>query len=896
MKQICIFLIVVAATTVASCSFPGSSPDVADLRCEGQENPLGIVRDQPLLQWKMRDARRGATQTAYQVLVAATPEAAVEGKADLWDSGKVESGQSVFIPYRGKPLSTGQECFWKVRIWNQEGEHSDWSETASWEMGLLSPTDWKATWISRSRENPGRSALMRKEITLPQKGVEKARLYVTGLGSYVFYINGDRVGEDLLTPGWTDYRKRVEYQVYDVTGLLGEGNNTLGAILGNMWWSGGVGWKGGVRYSEGPLRLLAMLEVTCEDGTVETYNTDATWKWHDSPIIYDHIYHGESYDANLEIPGWDEPGFDDAAWAAAEIAPWEGSVDGPVFPPLREQMEVEAVGLTEPVPGEYVFDLGQNIVGWARLIVRGEKGDTIKLRFAELLHEDGTVAQENLRSAKATDRIICNGEELVWEPKFTYHGFQYVQVSGLRQKPELTDLAGKVIHTNEPFIGKLETNNQLINAIYKNITWGQRGNFFTVPTDCPQRDERLGWMGDAQIFAPTANFNMNLNRFWNKWMTDIADGQDSAGWVHDVSPAIVVEGPSKPGWGDACVIIPWTTYLYYGDTRIISDHYETMKKWVDYMHSKSQNLIYIWGKKGEWNGYGDWIAVEKTPSEPIGTAYFSYSAQLLSKMAAIIGREADAAFYGELSRKTAEAYQKEYWHKDSLFYPGKTQTSSLLPLAFGITPPEWREQVVKNLVDNVKAKEVHPTTGFLGTGYILPVLSKTGYHDLAYQMINQTTYPSWGYMVEKGASSIWELWNSDTEKPEGMNSRNHFALGCVGEWMWNTLAGVNICEKLPGFKRIILRPEPVGDLKSVKAEYDTNYGRLSVSWTLLQGVFSMKVTVPANSEALFIPPLIRAGAKLFENGVDAASGKVEGITPDGGNYLLAAGSYAFELK
>lgn len=896
MKKISFLLTILVILVVASCSYPGSGPNVGELQCEGQVDPLGIVRKQPLLQWKMIDSRRGASQTAYQVLVASTPEGAVEGKADLWDSGIVKSDQSVFIPYQGKPLTTGQTCYWKLRIWDQEGKVSDWSETASWEMGLLSSSDWKASWIARSKEKPGRSALMRKEISLPEQELAKARLYVTGLGNYVFYINGNRVGEDLLTPGWTDFRKRVEYQVYDVTGMLQVGNNALGAILGNMWWSGGVGWKGGVRYSEGPLQMLAMLELTFEDGTVTTFGTDTTWKWHDSPIVYDHIYHGETYDANLELPGWDEAGFDDSAWAVAEPASFGGSVDGPVFPPLREQMEVDAVSLTEPVPGEYVFDLGQNIVGWARMIVNGAKGDTITLRYAELLHEDGTVAQENLRSAKATDRIICNGEELVWEPKFTYHGFQYVQVSGLKQKPDITDLAGKVIHTDEPFTGKLETSNQLINAIYKNITWGQRGNFFTVPTDCPQRDERLGWMGDAQIFAPTANFNMNLNRFWNKWMTDIADGQDSAGWVHDVSPAIVVEGPSKPGWGDACVMIPWYTYLYYGDTRIISEHYETMKKWVDYMHAQSRNLIYIWGKKGEWNGYGDWIAVEKTPSEPIGTAYFSYSARLLSKMAAVIGKNADATYYDDLSRKIAAAYQQEYWHKDSLFYPGKTQTSSLLPLAFGITPPELKDQVVKNLVESVKAKDVHPTTGFLGTGYILPVLSSTGNHDLAYQMINQTTYPSWGYMVEKGASSIWELWNSDTERPEGMNSRNHFALGCVGEWMWNTLAGVNICEKKPGFKRIILRPEPVGDLKSVKAEYETNYGKLLVSWNVNQETFSMNVTVPANSEALFIPPVLRAGATLLENGVDVASGKVKGISTEEGNYLLSSGSYAFVLK
>jgi alpha-L-rhamnosidase len=896
MRKFLLLLVAGIAITIFSCVTQGTTPDVTGLRCEGQENPLGIDREQPMLSWKMLDSRRGAIQTACQILVAGSEELLAEGKADLWDSGIIKSDQSVFVKYKGNPLKSGQTCFWKVKIWDQEGKPSDWSETGTWEMGLLSPGDWTASWIARSKEKPGRSALIRKEISLPEKTFEKARLFVTGLGNYVFYINGTRVGEDLLTPGWTDFYKRVQYQVYDVTGLLAEGDNALGAILGNMWWSGGVGWKGGVKYSEGPLKLLAMLQLTFDDGTSLTINSDTTWRWHDSPIVYDHIYGGETYDANLEIPGWEDPGFDDSSWAFAEPASFEGIVEGPRFPPLREEMEIEPVSLSEPVPGEYVFDLGQNIVGWARLMLQGAKGDTIKLRFAELLHEDGTVAQENLRSAKATDIIICNGEDLVWEPKFTYHGFQYVQVSGLKQKPEITDLFGKVIHTSEPFIGKLETSNELINAINKNIIWGQRGNFFAVPTDCPQRDERLGWMGDAQIFAPTANFNMNLDRFWNKWMTDIADGQDTTGWVHDVSPAIVVGGPSKPGWGDACVVIPWFTWLYFGDQRIIEDNYTTMKKWVDYMVSKSENLIYIWGKKGEWNGYGDWIAVEKSPSEPIGTAYFFYSTRLLSKMAGIIGKVADSTRYADLSAKIASAYQKKYWSNDSLNYPGKTQTANLLPLAFGITPPELKERVIKNLVDNVRAKDVHPTTGFLGTGFILPILSKTGNHDLAYQMINQTNYPSWGYMLEKGASSIWELWNSDTEKPEGMNSRNHFALGCVGEWMWNTLAGVNTCEKMPGFKRIVIKPEPVGDLNKVEAEYETNYGKLLISWNVSHDNFTIKMTVPANSDALFIPPLLKQGAILKESGVEVSSGKVKGISLENGDIIVSAGTYSFELK
>ncbi len=882
---------------LASCESNQSSARLYALHCEGQENPLGIDRQQPQLQWKIRDGRRGAAQTAYQVLVASSPALLSADQGDLWDSGLRESSESVHVAYEGAPLASGQTCFWKVRIRDHAGKLTGWSDTGSWEMGLLSPADWQAAWIARSAEKPDRSVCMRKEFSLGEEGFSKARLYVTGLGNYIFYINGNRVGNDLLTPGWTDFYKRVEYQVYDVGDLLEEGVNALGAELGNMWWSGGLGWQGGVRYSEGPLKLLAQLHVTRDDGSVTVFATDTTWKWHESAVVYDHIYHGETYDANLEILDWNMPGFDDSGWAAAEPASFDGLLAAPRFPPLREQMEITPVALSEPLPGEYVFDLGQNMVGWAQLMLTGEKGDTVTLRFAELLHDDGTVAQENLRTARVTDRIICSGEPLVWEPRFTYHGFRYVQVSGLREKPAQTALIGKVIHTSEPWTGSLETSNPLINAIYKNIAWGQRGNFFTAPTDCPQRDERLGWMGDAQIFAPTANFNMNLNRFWSKWMTDIADGQDSAGWVHDVNPAIVVQGPSKPGWGDACVVIPWLTWQYYGDRRIVEEYYPVMKKWVDYMHSKSENLIYIWGEKGGWNGYGDWIAVEPTPSEPIGTAYFFYTSKLLSKMAGVLGNREDSLTYAALATRIAEAYQNTYWDKESLNYPGKTQTANLLPLAFGITPPELKEQVVKNLVDNVKAKDVHPTTGFLGTGYILPMLSANGNHDLAYRMITQTTYPSWGYMVEKGATSIWELWNSDTERPEGMNSRNHFALGCVGEWMWNTLAGVNICEKAPGFKRVIIRPEPAGDLNWVKAAYETNYGLLAVHWKRVGERFLMELTVPVNTSALIIPPALKPGEVLKEKGTAVASGKVDGIHVDEeGNIIAGAGSYSFVLE
>jgi len=882
-----------------SCQQAKSPATVGGLKCEFRENPLGIDRVNPLLQWKINDERRGACQTAYQILVASSLELLEKDKGDVWDSGKTESDKSVHIKYDGSELLSQKDYYWKVRIWDKDGEASQWSETSLWEMGMMDEGDWQAQWIARSEDDPGRSAYMRKEFSLStDKPLKNALVYVSGLGNYVLYINGEKAGNDLLTPGWTHYPERLEYQVYDVTDLLSAGENALGALLGNMWWSGGLGWKGGNKYSEGPLKFIMQLRLDFEDGSSTVVVSDESWKWTDSPIWEDHIYDGEKYDANLELPGWNNSGFDDSAWSPVKIADYEGKLVGPFAPAMKYQMDIEPVALTEPVAGEYVYDMGQNMVGWAKVKVNAPEGDTIKFRFAELLHEDGTVAQENLRSADATDMIVSNGEEIIWEPKFTYHGFRYVQVSGLKEKPQKGDITGKVIYADQPFVGHFECSNDLINNINENIRWGQRGNFYPAPTDCPQRDERLGWMGDAQIFAPTANFNMYLDQYWTKWMFDITDGQDDEGWVYDVNPPIVVSGPSKPGWGDAVVIIPWMTYRYFGDKRIIKENYDGMKAWVEYMRKESNNDIYVWdeGREG-WYGYGDWIAVEPTPGKPIGTAYYFYSTKLLSKMAKIIGKTDDAQMYDDLSGRIAKAYQREYWDPDSLNYPGKTQTANLLPLAFGIVPEGLTDQVVQNLVNDVKEHDVHPTTGFLGTGYILPMLSRYDHHDLAYEMINQTDYPSWGYMIKQGATTIWELWNSDTEPPEGMNSRNHFALGCIGEWIWNTLAGINLCDESPGFKQVIIRPRPAGDLKRAKAEYDTNYGMLSVDWEKSGDTFTLKLVVPPNAKALVDLPDVDESSVVKEGGTEIGTNEIEGISvQEDGKIIAAAGSYIFTVE
>jgi alpha-L-rhamnosidase len=542
--------------------------------------------------------------------------------------------------------------------------------------------------------------------------------------------------------------------------------------------------------------------------------------------------------------------------------------------------------------------MGQNMVGWARLSVRGERGTKVTLRFAELLKEDGTLYTENLRTAKATDTYILKGEGLEsWQPMFTYHGFRYVEVSGYPGKPGKDALTGQVLHSAPPVTLEFACSNELINKIQHNIIWGQRGNMESVPTDCPQRDERLGWMGDAQIFAPTACYNMQMSRFFSKWMHDISDCQDDDGAVHDVNPTIVVTGPAKPGWGDAVVIIPWVVYQYYGDTRIIKENYKAMAAWVAYMENHSEDYLY------ERSGYGDWIAVVESPKEPIGAAYFFYSTKLLAEMAGIIGETADQKKYERLADHIAGAFQKKYYNPDSAQYPGNTQTANLLPLAFGITPKDQIPLVFANIVKDVKARGNHPSTGFLGTAYLLPTLSQYGEHELAYQLASKKDYPSWGYMVEKGATTIWELWNSDTQGP-GMNSRNHFALGSVGEWFYAWLAGIRPDRDGAGFKKIVIAPRPAGDLTWAEAKLQSLYGEIYSFWKKSENQLSMQVNIPANTSALVhIPnlgqpwPLIEeSGKTLVKAGQDIKLPediKLIDITEKETVFEIGSGKYSF---
>lgn len=891
------------------------------LTCEYYENPIGIDAPQPRLSWVVNDESQGAVQRAYQIEVVSENsfvESISEAEPDVWDTGKIISDQSILIPYGGPPLGSDRRYHWRVRTWNGSDAASPWSKWANWTMGLLHPSDWKAEWIAlttggddRLPNGSLRSMAARRELRLRDE-IRSATVYATGLGVYELRINGQRVGEDILAPGWTYYPTRIQYQTYDVTTLVHGGWNAISATVGNGWWSGGLGPEQNWRFGEGPLRLLTQLHVVYWDGTEDTIVTDESWKCHPSPIVFDSLYDGETYDTRLEQRGWDCPRFDDKGWSPVQVIE-SGNVRlvSQQEPPIRCTQYLKPTSITEPRPGTYLVDFGQNFAGRVSLEIRkGVPGAEVVMRHAEELNPDGTLYTENLRTAKATDRYIIRGDRLErWEPHFTYHGFRYVEITGYPGKLNAASVRGKVYHTDLWDASFLRISDPLIDTIHQNILWGQRSNLCSVPTDCPQRDERLGWMGDAQIFANTACWNMEMAPLYLKWMNDIADSRLPNGAPQNVNPGIGNMGPASPAWGDSVIIIPWVVYLHTADIRIIERYFEDMMAWVEYMRANSEGgLLFL------QEGFGDWVSVVPSPKPPISAAYYYLDCVLLSKMAKIIGREAVATKLAERAARIKEAFNARFLNlsecqagREKACYEGNTQTANAVPLQFGLVPDELRQAVADNLARKVEADGFHPTTGFIGTAYLLPALTANGHNETAFRLIKQTNYPSWGYMIEKGATTIWELWNSDTEGPD-MNSRNHFAFGSIGEWFYETLAGIRIDPENPGFKRFIVRPYPVRmpaegrTLGWVACQHETLYGIIRVNWDLYMHSFRLEVAVPANTAAAIHVPLFKSRRAVVRMGKDLLVKKgrtmsevpgliFKGIQDDCAVFEAAAGTY-----
>jgi len=734
---------------------------------------------------------------------------------------------------------------------------------------------------------------LRKAFVL-KSPVRSARLYVTALGLYEVRLNGQRVGDHILAPDWTDYRKRVRYQVYDVTSLLQGGENALGALLGNGWFCGHIG-NGGYEYFGKNPAFLAQLEVTGADGRVVKIVTDESWKSHDSPILASDFMLGEDYDARLEIKGWDEPGLNESQWRPVGVpSETDRLLESQVMEPVREICELKPKTITEPQPGRWVYDLGQNMVGVVRLKISAPAGAKITLRHAEMLNPDGTIYTKNLRGATSVDEYVCKGKGTeVWQPRFTFHGFRYVEISGLAGKPKASAVTGIVIGSANPRTGSFACSDPRLNQLQSNIQWGQRGNYISIPTDCPQRDERLGWMGDAEVFVRTATYNADVAAFFTKWLVDVDDGQTASGSFSDVSPN-TMGANGVPAWGDAGVICPWTIYEVYGDKRILERHLPAMTRWVNYLERHSDNLI---RDRDRGNDYGDWLAIgADTPKDLIGTAFFAYSTHLVAKSYRALGRTEEADKYDHLFAEIKAAFDKRYLSAEGRL-EGNTQCDYAMALKFGLLPDDFRPTAARNLQADIQAKGGHLSTGFVGVSYLLPVLTEAGAEDTAYELLLQDTFPSWLFSVKQGATTIWERWDGWTPdkgfQDPGMNSFNHYSLGSCGEYLFGGIGGIRPAS--PGFKTILIRPVIHDGLDWAKTSFDSIHGTIATAWKRQGNHLELTVVVPANTTATVCLPASDP-ARVMESGKPAS--QAEGVRflqqADGlSEFEVGSGTYKF---
>lgn len=1056
-------------------------------RCEYRANPLGIDVTEPQLSWIVASSQRGQRQTAYRMLVASSIEKLHADQGDLWDTGRVESDQTLHLPYAGEPLRSGQSCFWKVRVWDNRGRSSAWSRPATWSMGLLHPSDWQAQWIAADAKplltkprtphngyhsqfasnadeqkwvtidlgttqnvdtvrlhparpfdykdtpgflfpvrfkievstkadfsdakvvvdhtkadfpNPGARAasipipptkaryvrltatrlgqrdpgifamalaefeilsagkkiaigsdvtcldaieaggwslarlvdgrtkadqgdsgvipqpatILRKDFALSAP-VKKAMVYVTGLGLYELWLNGQRVGRRQLAPEWTRYPDRLQYQTYDVTNLLQSRENAIGAILSEGWYAGRLMSRPAMR--KPVFRLLLRLEIELADGSRTSIITDSSWRGTtNGPIRKAGIYDGELYDARKEMLGWNMPGFDAAAWKPVRtVEAYSGKLVAQPNEPIRVTREISPVKRTQPQPNTLIYDFGQNLVGWCRIKLRGSRGTQVTLRHAEWLEDDGTLHTQNLGAAAQTDRYILRGErEEIYEPRFTYHGFRYLEVTGLSEPLPTGAVVARVIRSSAPIVGQFECSNPLLNQLMKNIRWVQRGNMQSVPTDCPQRAERLGWMGDIQCFCQTAVYNMDMAAFFTKWVTDIRDSQADDGRFSDYSPNML--DPNRfssgvPGWGDAGTVVPWRVYQNYADRRILERHFDSARRWVDFIHHHNPNLLW---QNNRGNDFNDWLNSDTViiegfprkggaiPKEVFATAFFAHSTELVAKMAQAIGRDEEASRYLQLANAIKKAFRDAYVEPDGTIR-GDTQAGYALALRFNLVEPSERPAVVKHLLAAIERFKGHPSTGIQTTHRMMLELSRGGEHEEAYRMVNLRTPPSWGHAIEMGATTIWERWDAYAKgrgmHPSGMNSMNHWALGSVGEWIWRDLVGINPDDERPGYKHFFIRPRPTGDLTWTSGRYDSIRGPIESRWKIEDGRFHLHVVLPANTTATVVVPT-RDPENVTESDRPAADSPgvapVKQSEPDAATFRVQSGVYEFSAS
>lgn len=878
------------------------------LLVENKMNPKGIDVQAPRFSWIMSSKSRNKSQSAYQIRVVKGGKN-FSNKLIIWDTEKVASDQSVFVDYEGPNLESGATYYWQVRVWDEKGKVSRWSTASSWQMGFLNPqTEFSAKWITPGYEETEQreSPLFRKEFETSNKKIKRATAFVTAHGMYEAFINGKRIGDAYFTPGWTSYNERLQYQVYDVTNHLVTGKNAIGAMLGNGWYRGFLAWGDRNNHYGDDIALLLQMTIEYEDGTTQELITDDSWQSTRGPVVFSEIYDGETYDTQQEIYGWSKPNFS-GQWEAVKEADFaKKNLIATENELIKKQEEIKPVDRFEAKEGGTIIDFGQNLVGWVQLSIKGKPGQHIEIYHAEVLDKEGNFYVDNLRDADQKITYILDGTEQILEPHFTFQGFRYIKITGDAVTINDYDLTAIALYSDMKPTGKFLTSDPLINQLQQNIQWGQKGNFLDVPTDCPQRDERLGWTGDAQAFFNTAAYNMNVNNFFSKWMKDVATDQLESGAVPHVVPNVLGENASgSAGWADAATIIPWNSYLLYGDHRMLQTQYPSMKSWVDYIVNQSQDNLWASGFH-----FGDWLFYRPdddndgraaiTDKYYITQCFFANSTQLVINAAKVLGHVADVKKYQALLKDIKKAFQNEFVTNSGRVGPN-TQTAYVLALQFDMLPESQREQAVDRLVDNIKRYGYHLTTGFLGTPYLCHVLSRFGREDMAYELLMQDTYPSWLYPVTMGATTIWERW--DGIKPDGsfqtpgMNSYNHYAYGAIGEWMYQNIAGINADSSAPGYKRIKIKSILGGGLTEASGSLETYYGTINSAWKYEGTVLKQKITVPVNTRAeVYLLSedytQIREGKKPIES-----QKSIEFLGSEAGysKVLLGSGSYEFSI-
>ena len=879
--------------------------EVSRLRWDARERALGFVQFEPRLAWSVSSFERGQRQTAFQILVATTPERLRPGHADIWDSGKVVSNDSLNVHYAGPTPKARQRAYWTVRVWGKDGRPSSFAPPAWWEMGLYDE-EWEGQWIGRPSRGEERRAThdrsvvyLRRPFVIGQK-VERARLYASAFGVYEIFINGKKAGDDVLSPGFTDYEKRVLFQTYDVTDEVREGDNVIGAVVGGGWCTAALGGRSGACGLEPP-RVMLQLEVTLSDGSVEIIVSDEkTWRSHAGPIVASHLYDGEKYDARREMPGFSRPDFDAGDWQPVQQYDREKERDlvADPGPPVRAIEDLEPVSVTEPVRGKYIFDFGQNIVGWARIGVSAPAGTSIALRFAEALSPDGTLDVANLGKARATDEYIARGEGVeTWEPRFALHGFRYVEVSGLPTRGALSAIAARVVHSQMSQTGTLETSDLRLNRLFANIQWSQRGAFVSIPTRGPQRDERLGSMLEAQAFALTGCMNYDVQTFYRKWIDDLRDAQHANAAYSEFAPS-VHDREGANGAAVAGVLVPWALYRCYADRTALDAHLPSMGRFLDWVKAENPDSVVTRGLAAMAS---DPLEIgPATDASLLATAELVHAAEAVAQMMRSAGPklEPSALKIDAIARDAQSAFAKAFVLPDGRL-KSDTQAAYAFAIAKGALLGDARARAGDHLAAAVEREGRHLTTGVRGTAVLLPALSLVGRDDLAYALLVQESCPSWLCSIRHGATTIWEQWDAFTSErgfaKAAPKSLNHYALGAVGEWMYDALGGIALDHTAPAGRHVLIRPRPGGGVTHARARYDSLYGPISTDWSLEGRSFRLKVVIPAGSTATVTLPF--AGKATESRGPLAAAHGVQVLGSGAGKTVMAveSGMYDFEV-